>query len=397
MRLCASPARIFRYATDCQKVGNHLVALPSAKRVWIGLAVLVLLLGAVIGFYFHRPPHTPPAAATAGTPVAPASPESPESPREVAQTVGVLNQLPGDAPALAYIDVQSLRKFPGSPVAAILGLTDPNATRDPDYQQFVRATGFDYTRDLDRGAIALWPDGLGEAPQAAANDNRVFVVAEGRFDQNRIRAYVGKLGASQLKGTATIYEVPGTPPIAFEFLSPTRIALTSGSRSADLLIRPHSTTRDRAFQARIDRVAGAPLFAVARTDKLPDSLYASLKNSPEIETLIRSILGLTFTAQPQGGILKVALDGEANSTKNALAISTLLEISRMGASLALSDSKTTSQLTSGQAGFLDALLRQSRISRQSRVVRIALDVTPEMLGAAASAPSAPHTTVQNSK
>ena len=245
------------------------------------------------------------------------------------------------------------------------------------------------------------PSGLtawASRPQAAANDNRAFVVADGRFDQKRIRAYALKLKAVQVKGPQTIYEVPGSPPIAFAFLSPTRIALTSGAKSADLLLHPHSTARDQAFQESIDRVAGAPLFAAARTDKLPGAFYANFKNSPEIATLIRSIVGLTLAGRPDAGALKLAIDAESSSIKNALAISTLLEISRMGASLALSNSKASNQFTSEQSTFLDALVRQSRISRQSRTVRIALDITPQMLDASAqSSASAAHTTVQNSK
>jgi hypothetical protein len=280
---------------------------------------------------------------------------------------------------VAYIDVESLRKVQASPLAALLGLTGSKTPEDREYLQFVRETGFDYARDLDLAAIAFWPDSLGAAPQDKSADNRVFAVADGRFDERKIRAYALKSGTAHPTGIQTIYEVPGTPSTSFEFLSPTRIAIASGTKSRDLLTSSYSPGRDSALQTRIDRVAGAPLFAVARTDRLPNSVYASFRNSPQIESLARSVVGLTLAAQPQGDRLQVVLDGETTSSKNALAITTFLEISRMGFSIASSNSKAFGQLAEERAGFLDALIRQSRISRQDRWVRLDFDITPQML------------------
>ena len=55
-----------------------------------------------------------------------------------------------------------------------------------------------------------------------------------------------------------------------------------------------------------------------------------------------------------------------------MAIATVVEISRMGASLALSNSKSSSQLSHEQATFIDALLRRSKITHQDRWVRLEL-------------------------
>ncbi len=99
-------------------------------------------------------------------------------------------------------------------------------------------------------------------------------------------------------------------------------------------------------------------------------------------------MALTLAAQPQGNVLRVVLEGESTSVQNALAISTFLEFSRMGASLALSNPKTSRQLTDEQGAFLEGLLRESRISRQDRWVRLTFDVTPQMLGANDREPAA---------
>ena len=47
-----------------------------------------------------------------------------------------------------------------SPLAAILGLAGASPAEDKEYAKFVSDTGFDYTRDLNAVAIALWPCGL---------------------------------------------------------------------------------------------------------------------------------------------------------------------------------------------------------------------------------------------
>jgi len=173
--------------------------------------------------------------------------------------------------------------------------------------------------------------------------------------------------------------VEGNPPVAFEFLAPTRIALTSGTKSQEWLLDSHVKI-DPSFRAQIDRVARAPLFAVARTEGLPNSFYANFNSSPQIESLARSVKGFTLAAQPQGDVLKVALEGETTSAQNALAITTLLEISRMGASMALSDPKTSARMTNEQAAFLDILIRQLKLTQEGRSVFLHLDITPSMLG-----------------
>src|SRR4051794_27854044 len=52
-----------------------------------------------------------------------------------------------EADAVVFIDVQSLRR---------LGAFSSEATtREPEYEEFVRATGFQFERDLDAAAFAI--------------------------------------------------------------------------------------------------------------------------------------------------------------------------------------------------------------------------------------------------
>jgi hypothetical protein len=134
------------------------------------------------------------------------------------------------------------------------------------------------------------------------------------------------------------------------------------------------------MQGRIKRVAGAPIFAVARTDRLPASFYAGFKNSPQLEQLAQSIRGLTLAGQPSGNDVNVALDAECDSMTNAIKISTLIDTFRMVGSMALHDPKMRGQMTREQAAFLAALLTRMKVTHQDKWMRLSLAITPEMLG-----------------
>ena len=85
---------------------------------------------------------------------------------------GVLfNRLPAENVLLLHVDIERLRH--ASALAPVLrARVDP----DPDYAAFVKQTGFDYQRDLDRAVVCYLPD-------------RVYVLAQGRFDAERLRQY----------------------------------------------------------------------------------------------------------------------------------------------------------------------------------------------------------------
>lgn len=289
----------------------------------------------------------------------------------------ILNELPGDAPVLCYIDVATLKKLHDSPLAAMLGLAGENPRTDRDYQKFVRDTGFDYTRDLDRVATAFWPSDL-ETSQAAEN-NRTLAVADGRFDQAKIKSYVLRTGKTVTAAGRSLYFVPGNPPVGLDFLSATRIALASGPDAQRLLAFRNPSPRDAATQERIERVSGAPIFAVARTDKLPASFYDSLRNVPDFQSLARSVQALLLAGQPDGDLIHLTLDAECDSKMSAAKLSTAVDALRLLGSI-LADPKTRREMSKQQVTFLNALLSQAKLSHQDRWVRLSLDLTPAMLG-----------------
>jgi hypothetical protein len=346
------------------------MALSSPKRALIAVAALLCLGGAAAAIYLFRM-HGPLRGAHPGQPPP------------------ILAELPPDAPIIAYVDVAALRKLHDSPLSALFALTDPGLRGDREYSDFVRGTGFDFTRDLDRVSLAAWPSSLGPHVDPVG-DSRIIAVADGRFDQEKIKAYALRAGKSVMRGTKILYEVPGNPPASFLFLSATRIAIASG-RNADAILMAGSGhgSRDQTMQSRMDRVAGAPIFIVARTDNFPESFYANFKNSPQLEHFVRSVLGLSLAGQPDGDRVNLALDAECKSMKDALEIATLLDGFRLLGSLAVADPKTRLQMTKEQFVFLHALINQTRVTHQDHWVRLSLIITPEMLGASSLAPS-PH-------
>ena len=332
------------------------------KRLLVAIAALICLVSAAAVIVILRW-RRPLPAANAGTPPS------------------LLSLLPPDAPAVGYIDVVALKRLQGNLLADILGLAGTNPQQDRDYQDFVRDTGFDYTRDLDHAAVGFWPG-------RTNNDDRTLAIAEGRFDQTKIKSYALRTGKIVSSGPQQVYLAPGNPPVALEFLDAKRIAIASGPAPEVILAGIKLSTRDPVMQKRIDRVAGAPLFAAARTDSLPPSFFDSLRRLPELQSIVRTIQGFTLAGQPEGNLVHATLDAECDSMASAVRLATVADTLRFLGSMALSDPKTRQQMTKEQFSFLSALLSQAKLSHQDQWVRLMIDVTPAMLGEGSGA--SPH-------
>jgi hypothetical protein len=106
--------------------------------------------------------------------------------------------LPG-ADGFVYVNLRWMRR------ANVAGQL-PAVPHDPEYEQFIQATGFQFERDLDEAAFAIH-----YAPGAAADTSRtrfseVFV---GKIDGERLRAYLHQISSSlENYGPTDIYSVP---------------------------------------------------------------------------------------------------------------------------------------------------------------------------------------------
>ena len=90
---------------------------------------------------------------------------------------GMLRRLPPENAMVLFVDFDTLRR------GGVLKLLASSKTEEPDYQSFVRSTGFDYQKDLDLAAASFSSDGE-------------YFVVKGRFDWQKLRAYAQAQGGS---------------------------------------------------------------------------------------------------------------------------------------------------------------------------------------------------------
>jgi len=154
-------------------------------RAWATLAALVVVGVAVwLGFYEHAR-------------------------RSAASPVGMLQRLPPQDAMVLFIDFDTLRR------GGVLKLFSSKAPEEPDYQTFVRATGFDYRTDLDLVAASI------------GNDAEYFVV-KGRFDWKKLRAYAEAQGGTCDRTTCRMSGSKPEHRISFLLLQSNLLALAVG-------------------------------------------------------------------------------------------------------------------------------------------------------------------------
>jgi hypothetical protein len=98
--------------------------------------------------------------------------------------------LPG-ADAFFYLNLKSARH-------ANSGKELPAVSHDPEYERFIRETGFQFERDLDEAAFAIhypsrWPGG---GTGGTAREPRFSEVLEGKFHGERLSDYLRKISQS---------------------------------------------------------------------------------------------------------------------------------------------------------------------------------------------------------
>jgi len=88
------------------------------------------------------------------------------------------------ADGFVYVNFSWIRR-------AILTSEIAPVPHDPDYEQFIQATGFQFERDLEQAALAVHYASTGGLPE-----NRFSEVLVGKVDGERLRAYLQKLASS---------------------------------------------------------------------------------------------------------------------------------------------------------------------------------------------------------
>src|SRR5271170_5592426 len=107
------------------------------------------------------------------------------------------------ADGFVYIDLQWMRR------ANVTGQL-PDVPHDPDYEQFIQATGFQFERDLDEAAVAIhYPANAANASPDGAQQPRFSEVFVGKIDGERLRNYLGRISSSvENFQTRDIYNIP---------------------------------------------------------------------------------------------------------------------------------------------------------------------------------------------
>src|SRR5271155_3554015 len=98
--------------------------------------------------------------------------------------------LPG-GDAFFYLNLGGVRR-------ANSGKDLPAVSHDPEYERFIRETGFEFERDLDNAAFAVhypskWPGG---GTGGSSSEVRFSEVLEGRFQGERVTAYLRQIAQS---------------------------------------------------------------------------------------------------------------------------------------------------------------------------------------------------------
>ncbi len=166
-------------------------------QLWIALALLVIIVGGIVTALLLRKRAAPDAV-----------------------------RLLPESDAVLYINLEPIRLF------SDIGKAPPKE-RDPQYEDFVRQTGFEFERDLDKAAFAIHYGAAGKGKPA---ETRYSEVLQGHFDSTRVANYLRKL-ASQVERYEEhdIYDIPVEDRVVRVALLGVDIAAASNTESGDTI------------------------------------------------------------------------------------------------------------------------------------------------------------------
>jgi hypothetical protein len=332
------------------------------KRTGIALAGAVVVLGAAVFFGYQK----------WGVPRG--------SPR--AEALGLM---PTDASAILFADFGELRQ---ALFASKLYAWASKPQADADYAQFLKETGFDFERDLDRVAMAV---------EKRGQESALFAVLDGKFDRQKISAYALKDGSAVKTGGREIFSVPVTgtrKKIAFTFLNNQRIALTVDADLAVFLDAKKQPAEVSGWHARFERLAGSPVFAVIRQDAAIGAALAAEApgglRSPQLSALLDQLQWITLAGKPESDRLRVVAEGECTAEATVRQLADVMNGVVLLAEGGLNDPKTRQQLDPAVREAYLELLKSADVSKidrgDSKSVRLIFEITPEFLEAARRTP-----------
>jgi hypothetical protein len=284
----------------------------------------------------------------------------------------LLSALPAGAPTLIYLDLAAMRASSFYQHRADKG---PIAIPNQDYADFVRSTGFDFEKDLDRVVIASWP-------ASGKEQRKNVVVADGRFDRVKIRDYAVRKGKIDHQQGRDVFLFPTGDRMGWNsvfFLDDHRIALVAGPSIAPLFAAHGDDPSGDPARERAARLDGAAAFAITRVPPIPDNFGPGGVQSAQLASLARSVQWVTFAARPEGDNLRISLEGECDNTTDALQLQSALELLRMFGRAGLENPKTRQSMDPAALSSLQTLLSNAEITQAAERVRILVELTPDIL------------------
>jgi hypothetical protein len=289
----------------------------------------------------------------------------------------VMSLLPRDATVIVYANMAALRD---EPLVQHLAALAPGTQPGGEYAQFIAATGFEYQRDLDRVVLAST-----SAPSPQQPPAHLVVIADGRFDQKKIEAYALREGKMQQQNGHTVYTTPAATPgktTAFTFLSAGRLAIADGDDMAGVLEPAAQNEPEAALQEQISRVAGSPVFVVAKVNP------ALTKGNP-MASQFGSLRWVNLAARPDQERVLLSAEGTCDTPEQAKQLSTALEFMRSFARGMLADPKNLGNMPPAAAQAVSQMFETAQISTDMSRVRLLLSVDAEKLTALPATAPAP--------
>ena len=183
-----------------------------------------------------------------------------------------------ESDVVIYIDVDSLRTA---------GAFNPpqKFPHDPDYEDFVKQTGFDFERDLHEVAFAVQPGG-----PPAAGDQRSSEAFIGHFESARVTAYLTKLASGEEKyRNVDIYTIPHEGrPVRVAILTVDTVAVSNldspqaihtmidNARASAVPVAGPKIVRDHMHDLPLGTVAWAMANISTSTPQVPGGLLPGM-------------------------------------------------------------------------------------------------------------------------
>jgi hypothetical protein len=282
----------------------------------------------------------------------------------------LISALPTGAPTLVYLDLAAVRASSFYQHRPDKG---PIAIPNQDYADFVRATGFDFEKDLDRVVIASWP-------ASGKEQKKNVVIADGRFDRAKIRDYAMHKGKLDRQQGRDVFLFPTDDQIGYvsvTFLDDHRIALVAGPSIAPLFAGHADTPGADPVSDRAARLDGAAAFMVTRMPPIPDNAGGGAP-AAQLLSMARTVQWITLAARTEGDDLRVSLEGECNNSTDALQIKSALELLRMFGRAGLESPKTRQSMDPAALALLQTVLSNAEVTQAAERVRILVELTPDI-------------------